>query len=43
MDKYIWGLYNGNLVFQKRKNGLLYDAKTMKPLSPQPKIPNKTV
>ena len=44
MDKYIWALYDANtgrfgsgeLVYQKRKNGLFYDSLTHKPLTPQP-------
>ena len=46
MDKYIWALYDANtgrfgsgeLVYQKRKNGLFYDSLTHKPLSPQPHV-----
>lgn len=36
MDKYIWSLYLGKLVYQKRKNGLFYDSKTHERLNPQP-------
>lgn len=44
MDNYIWSLYNketqqfgdGQLVYQKRNNGLYYEAKTEQPLKPQP-------
>ena len=36
MDKHIWSLYKGKLVYQKRKNGLFYDGKTHERLNPQP-------
>lgn len=36
MDKYIWSLYKGKLVYQKRKNGLFYDSGTHERLNPQP-------
>lgn len=36
MDRYIWSLYKGKLIYQKRHNGPFYDAHTHQKLNPQP-------
>lgn len=41
MKNYIWSIYNGRLVYQKRKNGVMYDVKTDKKLDPQPENPKR--
>ena len=38
MDRYIWSLYKGELIYQKRKNGLFYNGRTHKKLDPQPSL-----
>ena len=40
MNNYIYALYMGKLVFQKRKNGLFYDGNTGVKLNPQPDTTN---
>ena len=38
MDKGIYTIHNGKLLYQLRKGGLFYDMKTRKPISKQPNM-----
>lgn len=38
MDRAIYGLHNGKLIYQFKKGGLIYDGETNKPFSPQPSM-----
>ena len=38
MDRAIYGLHNGKLIYQLKKGGLIYDGETNKPVSPQPNM-----